>query len=216
MSEHPRAARWRRRKDARPGEIVEAALFCFGERGYAATRLEDIAARAGVTKGTLYLYFQGKEELFKAVVRETLIPNLERFEALAAEAKSPIILLEQLILAWPSVIAERPVGALPKLVIAEAGNFPELARFYLDEVVGRGRRLISGILRQGIQCGEMRPDLDIENATTCVIAPMLFSALWKHSLEPFDPNGPMDRHALAKTHVGLLRHGLLAPLKAST
>src|SRR2546430_11962234 len=76
--------RWRRRKDDRPAEILSAALDCFAERGFAATRLDDIAARAGVSKGTLYLYFPGKEELFKALVREELLPNVERLEAAAA------------------------------------------------------------------------------------------------------------------------------------
>src|SRR5438445_2688875 len=84
--ERTQTLRWRRRKDARPVEILEAALACFAERGFAATRLEDVAARAGVTKGTLYLYFPGKEELFKAVVRAALIPNLERLEEAAGDA----------------------------------------------------------------------------------------------------------------------------------
>lgn len=215
MTNEPPVARWRRRKDARPAEIVEAALACFGERGFAATRLDEIAARAGVTKGTLYLYFEGKEDLFKAVVRETLIPNLERFEALAAATRSPVAMLQQLILMWPSVIAERPIGAIPKLVIAEAGNFPDLARFYLDEVVSRGLRLVTGILRRGVETGEMRADLDIDHAAFCVIGPLLLAMLWKHSLEPHDPRGPMDRQALARVHADLLLRGLLAPKEPS-
>src|SRR6476646_10088297 len=83
MSTRP-PVRWRRRKAARPAEILSAALDCFAERGFAATRLDDVAARAGVTKGTLYLYFPGKEELFKALVRQELLPNVERLEAAAA------------------------------------------------------------------------------------------------------------------------------------
>jgi AcrR family transcriptional regulator len=213
MKETPRPARWRRRKEARPGEIVEAALACFAERGFAATRLDDIAARAGVTKGTLYLYFQSKDDLFKAVVREALIPNLERFEALAAATRTPVALLEQLIFAWQDLIVENPAGALPKLVIAEAGNFPELARFYLDEVIDRGRKLVGSLLAQAVEQGEVRADLDIESTVTCVIAPLVLSALWKHSLEPYDRHGPMDRRLLAKTHARLLRDALQAPRK---
>jgi len=83
--------RWQRRKAARPAEILSAALDCFAERGFAATRLEDIAARAGVTKGTLYLYFPNKEELFKALVRQELLPNVERLEGAAAGPGSPQI-----------------------------------------------------------------------------------------------------------------------------
>src|SRR6516162_11469467 len=89
--------RWRRRKEARPAEIVEAALACFNERGFAATRLEEVAARAGVTKGTIYLYYPSKEDLFKAVVRGELVPNIERLEAAILDAPVPAtVMLEQL------------------------------------------------------------------------------------------------------------------------
>src|SRR5215831_19897546 len=97
------AVRWRRRKEDRPGEIIAAALACFAERGFAATRLDDVAHRAGVTKGTLYLYFPNKEELFKAVVAQALVPNLERGEALlseAAEPQSTAALLAEVMRGW--------------------------------------------------------------------------------------------------------------------
>jgi len=201
-------SRWRRRKEARPDEILAAALASFAERGFAATRLEDVAARAGISKGTLYLYFKGKEELFEAVVRATLLPNLERLEKLAATYEGPsAVLLERLLLTLAGVIDSR-VGAIPKLVIAEAGNFPALARFYLDEVVRRGLRLIGTILRRGIARGEFRP-VDVEHTVFCVIAPMLIAALWKNSLEPYD-DAPMDVQALARAHLDLLLRGLEA------
>jgi AcrR family transcriptional regulator len=198
--------RWRRRKEARPDEILAAALASFAERGFAATRLEDVAARAGISKGTLYLYFKGKEELFEAVVRATLLPNLARIEALAACFEGPsAILLERLLLTIAGVVNSQ-VGAIPKLVIAEAGNFPDLARFYLDEVVRRGLRLIGTILRRGIERGEFRA-VDVDHAVFCVIAPMLIAALWKNSLEPYD-RAPMDTEALVRTHLDLLLRGL--------
>jgi AcrR family transcriptional regulator len=198
--------RWRRRKDARPDEILAAALASFAERGFAATRLEDVAARAGVSKGTLYLYFKGKEELFEAVVRATLLPNLERVEALAASSEGPsALLLERLLLTIAGVMDSR-VGAIPKLVIAEAGNFPELARFYLDEVVRRGLRLIGMILKRGIERGEFRA-VDVDHAVFCVIGPMLLAALWKNSLEAYD-DAPMDTQALVRAHLDLLLRGL--------
>jgi AcrR family transcriptional regulator len=200
--------RWRRRKEARPDEILAAALASFAERGFAATRLEDVAARAGVSKGTLYLYFHGKEELFEAVVRATLVPNLERLEALSATFEGPSDhLLESLLLTIAGVVDSR-TGAIPKLVIAEAGNFPELARFYLDEVIRRGLRLIGTILRRGIARGEFRP-IDVDHAVFCVIAPMLIAALWKNSLEPYD-DAPLDAPALARVHLDLLLRGLEA------
>lgn len=198
--------RWRRRKEARPDEILAAALESFAVRGFAATRLEDVAARAGISKGTLYLYFKGKEELFEAVVRAKLLPNLARIEALAASFEGPsATLLERLLLTISGVVGSE-VGAIPKLVIAEAGNFPELARFYLDEVVRRGLRLIGAILRRGIERGEFRA-VDVDHAVFCVIAPMLIAALWKNSLEPHD-HAPLDTEALVRTHLDLLLRGL--------
>ena len=198
--------RWRRRKEARPEEILAAALESFAERGFAATRLEDVAARAGVSKGTLYLYFKSKEELFKAVVRATLLPNLERVEALAASFEGPSApLLERLLLTIAGVVSSR-VGGIPKLVIAEAGNFPDLARFYLEEVVRRGLRLIGAILRRGIERGEFRA-VDVDHAVFCVIAPLLIAALWKNSLEAHD-DAPLDVPALARAHLDLLLRGL--------
>jgi AcrR family transcriptional regulator len=198
--------RWRRRKEARPDEILAAALASFAERGFAATRLEDVAARAGISKGTLYLYFKGKEELFEAVVRATLLPNLERVEALAARFEGPsALLLERLLLTIAGVMDSR-VGAIPKLVIAEAGNFPDLARFYLDEVVRRGLRLIGAILRRGIERGEFRA-VDIDHAVFCVSGPMLLAALWKNSLEAYD-DAALDTQALVRAHLDLLLRGL--------
>jgi AcrR family transcriptional regulator len=198
--------RWRRRKEARPDEILAAALASFAERGFASTRLEDVAARAGISKGTLYLYFRSKEELFKAVVRATIVPNLERVEALVDSFEGPsALLLERLLLTIAGVVASR-IGAIPKLVIAEAGNFPDLARFYLDEVIRRGLRLIATILRRGIERREFRA-VDVEHTVFCVIAPMLIAALWKNSLEPHD-DARLDTQALARAHIDLLLRGL--------
>jgi len=206
--QHRTPTRWRRRKEARPEEILAAALASFAERGFAATRLEDVAARAGISKGTLYLYFGGKEKLFEAVVRATLLPNLERIEALTATFEGPSAqLLERLLVTIAGVVSAR-MGAIPKLVIAEAGNFPDLARFYLDEVVRRGLRLIATILRRGIERGEFRP-VDVDHTVFCVIAPMLIAALWKNSLEPHD-DAPLDAQALARAHLDLLLRGLEA------
>ena len=201
--------RWRRRKEARPEEILAAALDSFAERGFAATRLEDVASRAGISKGTLYLYFKSKEELFKAVVRETLLPNLARVEAMAGTFEGPTAsLLERLLLTIAGILGSR-IGTIPKLVIAEAGNFPELARFYLDEVVHRGLGLIGTILRRGIERGEFRP-VDVDRTVFCVIAPMLIAALWKNSLEPYGKAPPLDVEALARAHLDLLLQGLKA------
>lgn len=200
--------RWRRRKDERPQEILHAALACFAERGFAACKLDDVAARAGVTKGTLYLYYPNKEELFKAVVRAELLPNLDRLEKKLAEEKmSAGESLCWLVSFWTKTIVKSRLAPLPKLVISEVGNFPELAEFYSREVVARAFRLIGGILRRGVENGEFRSDLNIENTVYCVIAPVLFSMLYKHSLEPHSGR-KLDTDSLFETHAEILLRGL--------
>jgi AcrR family transcriptional regulator len=200
--------RWRRRKTARPAEILSAALASFAERGFAATRLDDVAARAGVTKGTLYLYFDSKEDLFKAVVRQELLPSLERAEAMVAGSAAPSLdLLEQLVRTLARVIGS-PIGAIPKLVLTEAGNFPDLARFYREAVVDRGKALFRKVIERGVAAGELRP-VDVESTVTCIVAPLLLAALWRHSFERH--SGPLiDLDALCRASLDLLRHGLAA------
>src|ERR1700747_471860 len=152
---HPR---WRRRKDARPDEILSAALEVFSDRGFAATKLEDVARRAGVTKGTIYLYFDSKEALFKALIRETIVPVIAQGEALAQSfTGSARELFEQLVREYWRLVGETALLNIPKLIMAEAGNFPQLARFYYEEVVTRGHRLMAGVIQRGIKAGEFRP-----------------------------------------------------------
>ena len=199
-------ARWQRRKDGRPTEILAAALACFKERGFATTRLEDVAAKAGVTKGTIYLYYPSKEELFKAVVCGELVPNIERLEAVLDEPGPAAALLERLVMVWVQHIVPSPISIIPKLVVAEAGNFPELARFYLETAVHRGLRLIAAILERGIARGEFRP-VDVEHVVYCIIGPLLFTVLWQHSLGLHDDQ-PLDAQAVCRAHLDLILHGL--------
>ncbi len=196
------ARRWQRRKEARPQEILAAALTVFAERGYAATRLDDVARRAGVTKGTVYLYFPNKEELFKAVIRDTLVPALASIGDM--DGDDP---LATLLTAFQR-LADSPIGALPKLVLGEAANFPEIARFYLDEVVTRGLAAIRGMLRRQVRAGRFR-SVDVDHAAYCVVAPLLLAMLWKHSLAPV-ADRPLDIAALCRAHHDLLLDGLRA------
>ena len=131
-----------RRKDARPAEIVSAALALFAERGFAETKLEDVAKAAGIAKGTVYLYFATKEDLFRAVVRQELLPNLERIEGAAATHTGSCGDLLRVLASVFIEVMESNLGSIPKLVMAEAGNFPEIATFYADEVVARGLRAV--------------------------------------------------------------------------
>ncbi len=200
--------RWRRRKEARPPEILRAALACFAERGFAATKLDDVAARAGVTKGTLYLYFPNKEEIFKAVVRTELIPLIDKVEKkIAAKNLSAGETLKLLVTFWTQRMINSRFAPLPKLIISEGANFPELARFYVEEVVARAFVLIGGILRRGIETGEFRTDLEVENTIYCIVSPVLFSMLYKHSLEPHTSR-KLSTESLFETHINLILRGL--------
>jgi AcrR family transcriptional regulator len=213
MTKQP-AARWRRRKHARPGEILDAALACFKEKGFAGTRLEDVAAKAGVTKGTIYLYYANKEELFEAVVRTEVVPNLDRVEAVLSEPAPSALLLERLFSFWAQTIAPSPLSVIPKIVIAEAGNFPELARFFLEAVPHRMLRLIATVIQRGIASGEFRP-VDVDHVVYCVIGPLIFSVLWQHSLGPHDDR-PLDVQAVCRAHLDLILHGLSVGPPASS
>ena len=204
----PPQPRWRRRKEERPAEIIAAALETFAERGFAATRLDDIAERAGVTRGTLYLYFPSKEELFKAVVRQAIVPVIARGEAMLEHSQeSSAALLTKILLMIPTAVAGSPVSAIPKLMISEARNFPDLAQFYLKEVIRRGRRLLTTIIARGVERGEFRP-VDMDHVFYCVVGPVLLTMLWKHSFEPYDGKR-LDAQALCRAHLDLLLHGLM-------
>lgn len=175
--------RWRRRKEARPAELTAAALELFVEKGFAATRLDEIAARAGVSKGTLYLYFESKEELFKAVIREGLLPLLAEGEELMANMPGPASeLFKAIVMRWWEIGGEGPIGGIPKLIFAEARNFPEIARFYADEVIERGKRLFVSVFQRGIDSGEFRP-FDPHALVHIVISPLIMRVIWKHSLD---------------------------------
>ncbi|MDT8991840.1 TetR/AcrR family transcriptional regulator [Curvibacter sp. APW13] len=170
-----------RRKEARPGELLAAALQLFVEKGFAATRAEEVARLAGVSKGTLFLYFASKEDLFKAVVRENLSGQFPEWNARfeAYEGSTPD-LVRLFLFQWWETVGNSPISGIIKLMTSEASNFPELAAFYEQEVIEPGRRLIERILQRGITNGEFAP-LDLRYGVYTLLAPMLFLATWKHS-----------------------------------
>ena len=202
-----KASRWRRRKDARPSELTAAALELFVEKGFAATRLDEIAARAGVSKGTLYLYFDSKEELFKAVIREGLLPLLAEGEELVASMPGPAgELFKAIVMRWWEMVGEGPIGGIPKQIIAEARNFPEIARFYAEEVIDRGKRLLVAVLQRGIDSGEFRP-CDPDTLVHLVFSPLMMRVIWKHSLDCCDVHTvPIDIYL--REYLELMLRGL--------
>jgi AcrR family transcriptional regulator len=200
MNSHPKQdRRWTRRKEARPAELLSAALDLFVERGFAATRLDDVAARAGVSKGTLYLYFPSKEELFKAVIRSGIVPLIERGERQLEEHTGPKAeLLRAIVFGWWESVGTSKLGGIPKLMFSECRNFPEIGRFYYDEVMSRGHHLIQTVLEQGMASGEFR-QMDAMYAMRAIVAPLVFLLLWRHSFDFYDskridPERYLDQH----------------------
>ncbi len=199
--------RWHRRKEARPGEIVAAALEVFVERGFEATKLADVARRAGVTKGTVYLYFESKEALFKAVVRETIVPVIAQGEALARSfTGSARELVERLVREYWRLVGETALAGIPKLMMAEAATFPELTRFYYDEVVTRGHRLMAGVIERGIKNGEFRP-VDIMIAAKLAMSPLIHAVVARRAFASCMPEA-FDVQKYLDTHIDLYLHGI--------
>ena len=200
--------RWERRKDARPQELLAAAIELFVERGFAATRLEDVARRAGVSKGTLYLYYANKEDLFNAVVRQTILPMIGDAEASVAEFDGHSAeLLRHIILSWWRRIGSTKASGISKLILAEADNFPELARFYQEEVMTRRMRMISNMLERGIRRGEFR-EIDVPQTAQVLIAPLLMLSTWKHTVAPCE-RCDLQPEAFLEAFLDISLHGLV-------
>lgn len=205
---HPGQPRWRRRKDARPAEIVSAALEVFAEKGFAAARLDDIAARAGVSKGALYLYFETKQELFEAVVRDAVLPNLDAVEQAAANLALPFRQLAPMLAARVALLmSTSSLPAVAKMVIAESRNFPDLARVWHDQVVSRALAVLTGVITAAQARGEVRAG-DPRHHALSIAGPMLMAVLWREVLEPVGAE-PIDLRALATQHVETALLGLL-------
>lgn len=198
-----------RRKEARPGELLDAALDLFVEKGFAATRSEEVAARAGVSKGTLFLYFPSKEELFKAVVRENIsgrfaqwMQEFEDFEGSTAD------MVRYCMRAWWERIGATRASGITKLMISEARNFPELAAFYQQEVIRPGTELVRRILQRGVERGEFRA-IDIDYTVFSIVSPMVFLIMAKHSLGACVPQDcPLDPVRYVDAQLDTLLHGL--------
>lgn len=199
--------RWRRRKDERPAEILEAAMQVFIERGFTSTKLEDVARRAGVTKGTVYLYFNSKEDLFKAVIREAVIPNIVVGEQMVAEhsgdARELLAVMTRDL--WGRLQRSKTPG-IAKLMIAEAANFPDLAQFYVDEIVLRVRRMFTQAVELGIKQGvfrEVRPEF----ITREMVLPIHFFSIWNSSLHLYERE-PFDADAFIEEHIRIVLRGI--------
>lgn len=201
-----------RRKEARPGELLNAALDLFVEKGFSATRVEEVAAKAGVSKGTLFLYFPSKEDLFKAVVRENIAKQFptwnEEFNSYVGTSGD---MLRYAMVSWWERIGQTRASGITKLVMSEAQNFPEIAHFYQEEVIKPGNALIRRILDRGVASGEFR-QLDTAQTVHAVVAPMIFLMMWKHSMGACAASAQiMNPEQFIHMQVDLLLYGMTAP-----
>ncbi len=211
MSALPKSSHRReRRKHERPGELLQAALELFVEKGFAATRVEEVALRAGVSKGTLFLYYDTKEDLFKAVVQANLTPHFITWDQAFDEFKgSTTDMLRYGLGSWWERIGNTSAGGLTKLVMSEASNFPEVAAFYREQVVRPGRLLLQRMLQRGIDSGEFRP-VDVQMASLSLVSAMVFLMMWRHSMSGCEAGPDFDARAFLMSHLEHLLKGWAA------
>jgi AcrR family transcriptional regulator len=197
----------RRRKEARPAEIMAAGLQLFSDKGFAATRLEDVADAAGVSKATIYLYFDSKADLFKAIVRDVASPRVGEIESFIDGFQgSATDLLRGLYLRATTIVGSPEMRPIIKVVLAEAGNFPEIAEFYRTEIAFRALNNISRIIERGIASGEFRPCDAIATAQS-IVFPLLMNAL---ATQVFGPLPELDPERFFPSHLDFVLRGLAA------
>jgi len=193
--------RFQRRKEDRPAEITAAALAAFAENGYAATRVDEVAKRAGVSKGLLYLYFKTKEELFKAVIRSFISP---RIDALISNIETSDLSAEEFIrgpfLQFARSIPKSPAKILLKLMVAEGPKHPELIAWYWENVVSRGIAALRTIIQRGVDNGEFRESA-LNEFPQLLVTPIFFSLLWTLL---FQPHAELDTDQFIGAHIDMV------------
>lgn len=192
--------RFRRRKEERPQEITAAALAAFAEKGYAATRVDDVAKRAGISKGLLYLYFKTKEELFKAVIRSFVVPRIDALAAIIDDSEmSAEEFLRGPFFDFVKTLPGSPISILIRLMVAEGPKHPDLLQFYWDNVVSRGLAAMTELLERGVEQGEFRRSV-VNDLPHLFVMPVLFSVVFRLLFEKQCP----DTDKLINTQLDLL------------
>jgi AcrR family transcriptional regulator len=198
--------RYQRRKEDRPQEITEAAFRVFAEKGYASARVDDVATRAGVSKGLLYLYFKTKEELFKAVIKSVVIRRVDALLLAVDETElSSAEFIRGPLLEFMKRVPGSPIAIVIRLLISEGQRHPDLVDYYWDNVVSKGLAAISGFVERGVQRGEFR-ETAVTNLPQLILAPMMLSTIWRILFA----KRTLDTDKLMETHVDMI----LAYLKA--
>ncbi len=199
--------RFKRRKEDRPEEITRAALDAFAEKGYAATRVEEVAKRAGVSKGLLYLYFRTKEDLFKAVIRSIVSP---RIDALIGNIEATELSAQEFIrgpfLAFAKSIPKSPVRILVRLMIAEGPKHPDLVKWYWDNVVSRAIKALRLLIEKGVADGEFRRSA-LNEFPQLLVTPVFFSTIW---MIVFKDHMKLDTDRFIEAHVNMVLDSIKA------
>jgi AcrR family transcriptional regulator len=199
--------RFRRRKEDRPAEITKAALTEFSRKGYDAARIDDVAKRAGVSKGLLYLYFRTKEELFKAVVRSFISPRIQALEDAVRDTQlSAEDFLRGPFLEFAKQLPKSPARVLVRLVIAEGPKYPDLTAFYWDNVVSHGLKAIRQLIARGVANGEFRKSA-LDEFPQLLVTPVLFSVVWT---SVFSKQSALDTDRFIESHLNIILTGLLS------
>jgi len=195
----PASAGRKARSEERREAILAAALDEFSSRGFEAARLEDVARRAGVAKGTIYLYFRDKESLFQELIRTMLTPLVGTIEAMG-QADVPLpVLADRLADLFVSQVFETRRKDVVRLMISEGRRFPKLAEFYYREVLSRIITAVRTLLERAAARGEV-PDSLVE-FPQIIAAPGLVAIIWNGLFERFEP---LDVRKMMKTHLDLL------------
>jgi AcrR family transcriptional regulator len=207
---HVPATARQRRKEARPQELLDAALDLFVEKGFAATRTDEVAERAGVSKGTLYLYYPSKEELLKEVIRHNVVNQIaEGAEIVRQFEGTSSDLLAMVLRLWWERVGETRASGILKLMMSEVRNFPEIAQFYVDEVITPSDRMLAQIVQRGIDRGEFRA-VNVTDVVHALVAPMIFLVMHKHSLGACSAGHAIEPKSFIAAQTDLVLHGLEA------
>ena len=204
--------RFQRRKEERPAEITQAALEAFAEHGYAATRVDEVAKRAGVSKGLLYLYFKTKEELFKAVIRSAIVPRIDALKtAIAGTNMSSEAFIRGPFLEFIQKLPDSPARVVVRLMIAEGPKHPDLTEFYYEQVVSVGIDALRQLIERGVSNGEFRKS-NLDEFPHLLVAPALMSMIWKTL---FQRHMPIDTDRFLESHVDLVLSAIKVPAGAA-
>lgn len=202
-SDRPR----RRRKEARPGEIVEAGLLEFAQNGFAGARLEDVAARAGIVKGTIYRYFDSKQALFEAAMKSKIGSFLEDVAGtVEGYPGSSEDLLRLVLLKMHNRFEDPDVLTIFGIILAEGRRFPEIAEYYHRNMISNGMSILNGVIQRGVERGEFHNGA-VSAFPQAIAAPAVVAAIWRLI---FDRIQPLPAEPFFEAHIELVIRGLRA------